>query len=222
MYKFALPLHVVQCGEMWNASIMSLYRIWCNSNLCNCYVTFPSKHAQIRLTTVNVICFWTFNLLRPRGAIDLGQHWLRRWPVTWRHQAITWTNVGFSLVMRFFTFYLRLSEFLFHLMTLTIRLIKLLPHLHMPRGQYVKCTASMGNRCQSMPNASTMSLYRIRTTPVQNVPSPPPHHPTPPSPTPTPTHPTNATAPAIRSCALNHTVHHGTYTCPHSYFASMY
>ena len=26
------------------------------------------------------------------------QHWLRQWLVAWRHQAITWTNVDFSLV----------------------------------------------------------------------------------------------------------------------------
>ena len=33
------------------------------------------------------------------GDIAQGQHWLRWWLVAWRHQAITWTNVVFSLVM---------------------------------------------------------------------------------------------------------------------------
>ena len=32
------------------------------------------------------------------GDIDLGQHWLRQWLSTWRHQAITWTKANFSLV----------------------------------------------------------------------------------------------------------------------------
>ena len=29
---------------------------------------------------------------------DLGQHWLRKWLVAWRHQAITWTNIDLSSV----------------------------------------------------------------------------------------------------------------------------
>ena len=32
------------------------------------------------------------------GDMELGQHWLRKWLVAWRHQAITWTNVDLSLV----------------------------------------------------------------------------------------------------------------------------
>ena len=31
--------------------------------------------------------------------IYLDQHWLRQWPVPWRHQAIIWTNIG-SLSIR--------------------------------------------------------------------------------------------------------------------------
>ena len=38
--------------------------------------------------------------------IDLGQHWLRWWLVAWHLQAITWTDVDFSLV-RFCGIYLR-------------------------------------------------------------------------------------------------------------------
>ena len=34
-----------------------------------------------------------WGLVMSFGDIDLGQHWLRQWLVTWRHQAITWTNV---------------------------------------------------------------------------------------------------------------------------------
>ena len=45
-------------------------------------------------------------LVTPYGDIDLGQHWVRQWLVFWRHQAITWTNVYFSLV-KFCSIHLR-------------------------------------------------------------------------------------------------------------------
>ena len=32
-------------------------------------------------------------LVTPNGVGDLGQHWLRKWLVAWRHQAITWTSI---------------------------------------------------------------------------------------------------------------------------------
>ena len=38
-------------------------------------------------------------LVTPYGDIDLVQHRLKQWLVSWRHQAITWTNVDSSLVM---------------------------------------------------------------------------------------------------------------------------
>ena len=37
-------------------------------------------------------------LVTPYGGRDLGQHWLRKWLVAWRHQAITWTNVDLPSV----------------------------------------------------------------------------------------------------------------------------
>ena len=37
-------------------------------------------------------------LVTPYGDTDLGQHWLRKWLVAWRHQAITWTSVDLSSV----------------------------------------------------------------------------------------------------------------------------
>ena len=39
-----------------------------------------------------------WGLVTPYGVGDLGQHWLRKWLVAWRHQAITWTNVDLSWV----------------------------------------------------------------------------------------------------------------------------
>ena len=47
---------------------------------------------------------WLHRLLNNCGLVtlygdrELGQHWLREWMVTWRHQAITWTNVDLSSV----------------------------------------------------------------------------------------------------------------------------
>ena len=43
-----------------------------------------------------VLTYW--GLVTPFGDIDLGQHWLREWLVTWRHQDITWSNVDLSSV----------------------------------------------------------------------------------------------------------------------------
>ena len=40
-------------------------------------------------------------IVMPHGDTDLGQHWLRSWLVTGRHQAITWTNV--DLLVKFFS-----------------------------------------------------------------------------------------------------------------------
>ena len=37
-------------------------------------------------------------LMTPYGDTNPGQHWLRKWLVAWRHQAITWTNVDLSSV----------------------------------------------------------------------------------------------------------------------------
>ena len=72
-------------------------------------------------------------LVTPYRDRDLGQHWLRQWLVTWRHQAIIWTNVHFSLV-RFCVTDLRaiLQEVLINLilnMCLKITLPKFLMHL---------------------------------------------------------------------------------------------
>ena len=36
--------------------------------------------------------------MTPYGDRDLGQHWLRKWLVAWRHQTVTWANVDWSSV----------------------------------------------------------------------------------------------------------------------------
>ena len=48
------------------------------------------------LRTCLFLTHW--GLVTPCGDRDLGQHWLRLWPVAWRHQAITLTNVDLSSV----------------------------------------------------------------------------------------------------------------------------
>ena len=72
-------------------------------------------------------------LLMPNGDIDLGQHCLRYWFVARWHQAITWTNVDISFV-RVWGIQLKVisqlvPKLLFHIMSLKIILLRLLPHL---------------------------------------------------------------------------------------------
>ena len=43
---------------------------------------------------LNVLTHW--GLVTSYCDSNLGQHWLRQWLVTWRHQAITWTDVDLS------------------------------------------------------------------------------------------------------------------------------
>ena len=69
------------------------------------FLYIQSKDISKRQTFVRIaleLClkfkFWAFNSSWPQvmphiGDINLGQHWLRLWLVTWQHQAITWTNV---------------------------------------------------------------------------------------------------------------------------------
>ena len=39
-----------------------------------------------------------WSLVMPYGDTELGRHWFRWWLGAWWHQAITWTNIDFSLV----------------------------------------------------------------------------------------------------------------------------
>ena len=65
----------------------------------------PSGNVEPMLTQISVALTASLghnklthgSLVMPYGEIDLGQHWLRWWLVAWQHQAITWTNVYFSL-----------------------------------------------------------------------------------------------------------------------------
>ena len=70
----------------------------------------------------------------PHGDTNMGQIWPKQWRVAWQQQAVTCTNVDFSL-LRFSGTYLRaISQcvskyYFFCIMSLEIILSKLLPHL---------------------------------------------------------------------------------------------
>ena len=38
-------------------------------------------------------------LVTPCGGTDTGQQWLSKWPVAWRHQVITWTDVDSRILV---------------------------------------------------------------------------------------------------------------------------
>ena len=58
----------------------------------------PHRHPTPPLVIFVLHTLTHWGLVTPYGDRDLGQHWLRRWLVAWRHQAITWTNVDLSSV----------------------------------------------------------------------------------------------------------------------------
>ena len=63
-----------------------------------CYFLSGSMH-EWKFKDISSITMLTHcGLVTPYGGIDLGQHWLRKWLVAWRHQAITWTNVDLSSI----------------------------------------------------------------------------------------------------------------------------
>ena len=71
--------------------------------------------------------------MTPYGGKDLGHHRFRQWFVTSRHQAITWTNVVFSL-MKFYCIHMRtisplVSKLLFFTSSLKCILTKLPPNI---------------------------------------------------------------------------------------------
>ena len=84
-----------------------------------------------RTTVVDILTHCS--LVMPHRNINLVQHWLGQWLVTWCHQAITWTNVEFSLVkfcgIHLRTISQRAPKLLFCIMRLKIILLKLLLHL---------------------------------------------------------------------------------------------
>ena len=64
---------------------------------------FQIISATVFLLTQGSIKFSHCAPMTSYGNVDHGQHWLRLWLVVWWHQAITWTDVDFSLT-RFTTF----------------------------------------------------------------------------------------------------------------------
>ena len=81
------------------------------SNSSSCFGEIFSSHICNGFTPILNICRITqgsikFSHCAPTtsyGNVGHGQHWLRLWLVVWWHQAITWTDIDFSLT-RFTTF----------------------------------------------------------------------------------------------------------------------
>ena len=76
--------------------------------------------------------FTQCNLVTPYRDRDLGQLWLWKWFVTWRHLAISWTNVGYSSI-RFCDIHLRaisqrVPRLVFCMLRFKMILLNLLPH----------------------------------------------------------------------------------------------
>ena len=75
---------------------MGIYFSWIRNLWYN-----HNKRAQYKpVSTFYWICCTStqWGLVMPYSVGDLCQHWFRQRLVAWRHQAITWTNVDWSLV----------------------------------------------------------------------------------------------------------------------------
>ena len=59
---------------------------WRHHVLCHSWLLYPLSWCDLT----------RYGFVTPYGNIDLSQQSLRSWLVTWRHQAITWTNVDLS------------------------------------------------------------------------------------------------------------------------------
>ena len=103
------------CGVLWvfwekkwkNKDVIKRFNCFFihhnTSYLINGIIPFPNKLILIDLWE---ICSNSWNDLKndfnhcgpvtPYADIDVYQHWLRKWLVAWRHQAITWTNFDSS------------------------------------------------------------------------------------------------------------------------------
>ena len=70
------------------------------SLLTHVYVTRP-QWVNLSVTDVMTICYLlnaNCGLVTSYGDIDLDQHWLRLWLVTWPGRAIAWTNIDLILM----------------------------------------------------------------------------------------------------------------------------
>ena len=65
----------------------------------NVLILFMDLVSHDYLSAMTMLILLTHcGLLTSYGDRDLGQHWLRKWLVAWRHQTITWTNFDLSSV----------------------------------------------------------------------------------------------------------------------------
>ena len=81
-------------GISYTGRMSSLY--WIRAQMCSFFYSWPgmifANSSQVKKPNPLTHC----GLMMPYGNIGLAQHWLRKWPLAWQHQAITWTSVDLS------------------------------------------------------------------------------------------------------------------------------
>ena len=122
--------------------LQEMFNMWiCKNKFENYTCKIPSisligwdlGNWEIALWNGNVITLTHCGLVVPYGDIDLGQHRLRWWLLTWWHKVITWTYIDISSkVFGGFCIWAILQEVLMnfiHNMCSEITLLELLAHL---------------------------------------------------------------------------------------------
>ena len=64
----------------------------------NAWISFVALKKYVKHRWINIFSLTHCGLVTPYGDRDLVQHLFKYWLVVWWHQAITWTNVGWSSV----------------------------------------------------------------------------------------------------------------------------
>ena len=78
----------------------------------------------------------------PYGDLELGQHWLRYWPVTWQHQAITWTNVHYSS-LRYYGIHWREISLEMSFVNMSLKIIDSRQQSHLPGANELTLTVTL-------------------------------------------------------------------------------
>ena len=81
-------------------------------------------------------------LVMPYGDLELGQHWLRYWPVTWQHQAITWTNVHHSS-LRYYGIHWREISLEMSFVNMSLKVIDSRQQSHLPGANELTLTVTL-------------------------------------------------------------------------------
>ena len=113
--------------------------------------------------------------MTPYGDINLGQHWLKKWFVAYRHQTIIWTNPDFPLV-GFCSIHLKavsqwVTSYYYIKWAWKLYVLELLSHFPGPNTCWIMCACWCASRCYSQHCSGVMpSLRTVLTTMFQRVP----------------------------------------------------